>query len=449
MTRVHSGSTMPMREFQRTEVLDQLSEHVLLQDKDHRILWLNEAAARSVGSPRDALVGRTCFSVWPTRADPCPDCPVEEARATGLPCRREMRTPDGRVWMTTGIPIVEGRTGEDRVIEVTLEITDLREARRELAHRAEDLRSLFENSRDPVYVTTRSGRFVAVNRAMVDMLGYSRNDLMGLTANELYGNPDDRTRFQIAVDRDGSVKDFPVSLIARDGRSLDCLLTSSARSEAGEVVGYQGIVRDVTRDRRFTRSIQSALHGTIAALGQTVEMRDSYTARHQRRVTDLAVRIAGQLRFTDEQIECVRVAGLMHDIGKLSIPAEILAKPIPLSPAEFGIIRQHPQTAYDILSPIQFPWPVATIIRQHHERIDGSGYPANLAGDAIEPEARVLAVADVVEAMAAHRPYRPALGIDQALLEIRDGRAVRFDPDAVDACVELFASDDFAFDSAA
>jgi len=351
--------------------------------------------------------------------------------------------------MTTGIPIVEGRTGEDRVIEVTLEITDLREARRELAHRAEDLRSLFENSRDPVYVTTRSGRFVAVNRAMVDMLGYSRNDLMGLTANELYGNPDDRTRFQIAVDRDGSVKDFPVSLIARDGRSLDCLLTSSARSEAGEVVGYQGIVRDVTRDRRFTRSIQSALHGTIAALGQTVEMRDSYTARHQRRVTDLAVRIAGQLRFTDEQIECVRVAGLMHDIGKLSIPAEILAKPIPLSPAEFGIIRQHPQTAYDILSPIQFPWPVATIIRQHHERIDGSGYPANLAGDAIEPEARVLAVADVVEAMAAHRPYRPALGIDQALLEIRDGRAVRFDPDAVDACVELFASDDFAFDSAA
>jgi PAS domain S-box-containing protein/putative nucleotidyltransferase with HDIG domain len=429
------------------EILDHLAEHVVVQDANHRVLWMNRAAARSAGQPRDALLGRTCFSIWPSHTAPCPDCPVVEARRTGIACQREMQTPDGRTWLITGLPIAGGYADEAQVIEVTLDITELSDSRRELAHHAEDLDSLFRNSRDPVYITTRSGRFLAVNQAMVDLFGYSRNALMGMTAGELYGDPDDRARFQAAVDHDGSVKDFSVTLVASDGRSLDCLLTSNARRQGREVVGYHGIIRDVTQDRRLARSIQSALHGTIAALGQTMEMRDSYTAQHQRRMTRLAVRIAERLRLSNEQVECIRVAGLMHDIGKLSIPAEILAKPARLSPAELGLIQQHPRTAYEILSPIEFPWPVAPIILQHHERLDGSGYPAGLDRGAIAPEARILAVADVTEAMATHRPYRPALGVAEALREIRAGRRTQFDGDVVDACVELFDSGAFAFEA--
>jgi len=357
-----------------------------------------------------------------------------------------MRTPDGRVWLVTGIPVCGGRSRQDRLIEVALDITELQETKRELAGRTQSLRSLFEDSRDPVYITTRSGRFIAVNQATIDLFGYERDELMALSAAALYCDPQDRARFQAAIDRDGSVKDFPVPLVTKDGRNLSCLLTSSARREGDEIAGYHGIVHDVTRERLFTQSIESALHGTIAALGRTVELRDSYTARHQRRVTALAVRIAERLGFAPDDIECVRVASLMHDIGKLSVPAEILAKPSRLSEGELRIIQEHPQTAHRILSPIPFPWPVATIIIQHHERLDGSGYPRGLRRTAIDPKARVLAVADTVEAMAAHRPYRPALGIDRALEEILAGRGVRFDEDAVDACVALFESDAFHFD---
>ena len=425
-------------------IYDHLVEHVVLQDAEHRVLWLNEAAARSAGSPKEDLIGRACFDIWSVRSEPCPRCPVSEARRAGAVRRGEMTTSDGRVWRITAIPLGVG-PNTDRVIVVTLEVTELREARRKLADRSEYLRSLFEDSRDPVYITTRSGRFVTVNQAMVDLFGYTRDELATLTADVLYADPTSRLQFQSSVERDGSVKDFPVQLVAKDERRLDCLLTSSARREGGKVVGYQGIIRDVTRERLVTRSIQTALRGTITALGQTVETRDSYTALHQRRVTELATRIATKIGLPDEQVECIRVAALTHDIGKLAIPAEILAKPSRLSEAERKIVQRHPQTAYEILSPIEFPWPVADIIQQHHERLDGSGYPRGLRGVAIDPRARILAVADVVEAMSAHRPYRPALEVERVLNETRAQRGSTLDKEAVDACIELFESGEFAF----
>jgi PAS domain S-box-containing protein len=202
---------------------------------------------------------------------------------------------------------------------------------------------------------------------------------------------------------------------------------------------------DITAAAEAENSLQQALDGTIRAIGMTTETRDPYTAGHQRRVTELAVAIAHKMNLDPATIEGTRVAGLMHDIGKLAIPAEILSKPSALNPMEFSLIQSHPQAAYDILQTVTFPWPIAQIVLQHHERIDGTGYPNGLSKDDIMIEARILAVADTVEAMASHRPYRPALGINLALEEIEKSRGTKYQPEIVDACLDLFHSGEFAF----
>jgi len=174
-------------------------------------------------------------------------------------------------------------------------------------------------------------------------------------------------------------------------------------------------------------------------------LRDPYTAGHQERVSQLACAIAKKLGLDKKQIEAVRLASLVHDIGKIAVPVEILTKASSLSDLEFAFIKAHPKTAYDILSNIEFPWPIAEIVLQHHERLDGSGYPQGLKGDQILLEARILAVADVVEAMSSHRPYRPALSLDEAVKELLRGRGKIYDPEVVGACVELISSGEFTF----
>jgi putative nucleotidyltransferase with HDIG domain len=191
--------------------------------------------------------------------------------------------------------------------------------------------------------------------------------------------------------------------------------------------------------------LEKALEGTVRAMSLTIEMRDLYTAGHQRRVSGLAVAIAEELHLPAEKIEGLRLAGIIHDIGKIAMPAEILTKPTRLTKTEFQLVKDHPRIGYDILKSIQFPWPVAHIILQHHERMDGSGYPDGLLGDAILLEARILAVADVVEALSSHRPYRPALGMEKALEEIRRGRGIRYDMRVVDACIRLFKDHRYSF----
>jgi PAS domain S-box-containing protein/putative nucleotidyltransferase with HDIG domain len=184
---------------------------------------------------------------------------------------------------------------------------------------------------------------------------------------------------------------------------------------------------------------------TVEAIASMAEMRDPYTAGHQRNVTRLACALASKVGLTDDRIEGIRIGGFLHDIGKLVIPAEILNRPGKLNEYELRLIRTHPQAGYDILQKIDFPWPVAQIVLQHHERLNGSGYPQGLQGPDILKEAKILAVSDVVEAMAAHRPYRPGLGVDKALEEITANQGTLYDPQIVEACVQLFEKNEFQF----
>lgn len=188
------------------------------------------------------------------------------------------------------------------------------------------------------------------------------------------------------------------------------------------------------------QDLKKTIDGTILTIASTVEMRDPYTAGHQTRVANLAAAIAREMNLSHDQIESIHMAGIIHDLGKINVPAEILSKPGKISELEFEIIKTHPQIGYDLLKKIEFPWPIAQIVLQHHEKMDGSGYPHGLKGEEIMIEARILCVADIVEAMSSHRPYRPSMGIDAALAQIKKDRGILLDPQVVDVCLNLFAN---------
>jgi len=193
------------------------------------------------------------------------------------------------------------------------------------------------------------------------------------------------------------------------------------------------------------QKLQKAIAGNIQLMATTVEIRDPYTAGHQRRVADLARAIAVEMELPKDQIEGIYMAGVIHDVGKISVPSEILSKPGELTEMEFSLIQTHPQVGYDILKEIEFPWPISQIVYQHHERMDGNGYPQGLKGKNILLEARIMCVADVVEAMASHRPYRPSLGIDIALQEIEKHSGTLYDESVVNACTKVFKEKHFKF----
>jgi PAS domain S-box-containing protein/putative nucleotidyltransferase with HDIG domain len=223
--------------------------------------------------------------------------------------------------------------------------------------------------------------------------------------------------------------------------------------QGGEVAQVVTVVHDITKRKRAEEDIQKnlrklrqALWETIQAIALIIETKDPYTAGHQRRSTQLAEAISRELGLPEEQREGIRMAGFIHDLGKIAVPSEILSKPSPLNEIERAIIQNHVRAGYEILKTVEFPWPVAEIVLQHHEKLDGSGYPKGLKGDSILIEAKILAVADVVEAMASYRPYRPALGVDQALEEIVRYKGARFEPRVVDACLKLFSEKGFSFE---
>ena len=237
-----------------------------------------------------------------------------------------------------------------------------------------------------------------------------------------------------------------LEMMRKDGTTVWTEVKFSViRDENQQPVGILGVTRDITERKQAEMELQKTLESLRKAVGTTIgvlvsalEIRDPYTAGHQKRVADLARAIATEMGLSHDKIEGIRMAGSIHDIGKLSIPAEILTKPTKLTKIEFSLIKEHPQSGYEMLKDVESPWPLAEIVYQHHERMDGSGYPGNLKGDEILMDARIMAVADVVEAMASHRPYRPALGIDAALEEIQKNKGILYDADVADACLRLF-----------
>jgi PAS domain S-box-containing protein/putative nucleotidyltransferase with HDIG domain len=334
----------------------------------------------------------------------------------------------------------------DRELREAKNRQERRNTELQLRKSEEKYRTLFEDSSDAIFINNQEGKLIDFNLSTLELFGYSREEMLGIDTTAIFVNPDEYERLQNEIEQKGSIREFKAKLRKRDGTEMHCLITSTVRlARDKSKLGYQGIVRDISelvssREQIETtlNDLRKALGGTIEAMALTVETRDPYTAGHQRRVSNLARGIATEMGVSEAQIQGVRMAGVIHDIGKISVPGEILSKPGNISQNELGIIREHPQVGYNILKTVDFPWPIARIVLQHHERMDGSGYPNGISGENILLEARILAVADVVEAMASHRPYRAALGIKLALNEISKNRGSFYDAEVVDACLRLF-----------
>lgn len=217
------------------------------------------------------------------------------------------------------------------------------------------------------------------------------------------------------------------------------------------LIGSVHTMRNISQRKRAEEKLhhsmlqlQSTVKATINSLSTVIEMRDPYTAGHQERVAQIASTIAAEMGLPEDQLEGIHIAAAIHDIGKIGIPAEILSKPSTLNNIEYSLIQVHPQIGFEILGKIEFPWPIAKIVYQHHERINGSGYPKGLRGDDILLEAKILGVADVIEAMSSHRPYRPALGMEKAYEEISKNKGILYDPGIVDICQRLIEKNGIA-----
>jgi PAS domain S-box-containing protein len=299
-----------------------------------------------------------------------------------------------------------------------------------------------------VRVSTIEGETIYANRAILDIYGYdSIEELKNTPLKERY-TPESYADFQLRKEKrlrgEFGPSEYEISIMRKKGEIRHLHVFRKEIFWNGKKQS-QVIYQDITERRQteeklneILESLRRSIKTTIQVLGTASETRDPYTAGHQKKVADLARAIATEMKLPHESIEGIRMAGAIHDIGKISIPSEILCKPVMLSDLEFSIIKAHSQFSYEIIKDVESPWPLADIVYQHHERINGSGYPQGLKGDDILMEARILAVADVVEAMSSYRPYRPSLGLEIALAEIEQNAGTLYDRKAADACLKLF-----------
>jgi len=317
----------------------------------------------------------------------------------------------------------------------------------------EKYRNLFDNAGEAIFVA-QEGKIVFLNPRMSCLIGYPAEEIMGRQFIKFI-HPDER---EMVIDRhfkrlkgEALPQRYEFRVIQKNGTTMWVELNTVVIRWEGKP-STLNFLEDITERKlseekllKSYESLKKTLNDAIDTMVKIVETRDPYTAGHQQRVAELATAIAREMKLEDTRIDQLRMAAVIHDIGKMYVPSDILSKPGELLDVEFSLIKAHPQYGYDIVKGMDFPCSVAQAVLQHHERLDGSGYPQSLKGEDIILEAKILAVADVIEAMSSHRPYRPALGIDKALEEISKNKGNLYDPGVVDACLELYKSGRFEF----
>jgi PAS domain S-box-containing protein len=318
-----------------------------------------------------------------------------------------------------------------------------------LYQREEKYQNILETIQEAYFEVDLTGNFTFFNSSLCRITGYPKEELLGMNNRQFTDKKTSKEVFQAfnkVYNTGEPSQEFGWQIIRKDGAKRYIEVSISLQKDlSGKRTGFKGILRDITDRKRVEEKLQQNIDSLKKAVGATmqimvsaVESRDPYTYGHQLRSANLACAIATEMGLSQDKMDAIRMAGSLYDIGKLSIPAQILSKPTELTSVEISLIKEHPRSGYEILKGVESPWPLAEIVYQHHERMNGSGYPRKLKGDKILMEARVLAVSDVVESMAALRPYRPALGIEVALEEIKRNKGILYDDAVVESCLRLF-----------
>ena len=344
--------------------------------------------------------------------------------------------------------------GKPATLTFVTDITERRKAEDLLISSEEKYRSLVENINDVFYTLDAAGNITYVSPVVERLSKYKVSELTGKSFNSIIF-PEDLPDVVASYNRliSGQIEPSEFRIADKDGRIIYVRTSSRPIFKDGEIVGITALITDVTERKQAEQDliksyqeIRKTLNDAINTMAKIVEMRDPYTAGHQHRVAELSIAIARELGYQGDDLENLYMAALIHDIGKIYVPSDILSKPGKLTNIEFNLVKTHAHGSYEILRNMEFPTSVAESVLQHHERLDGSGYPGGLQGDAICREAKLIAVADVVEAMSSHRPYRAAMGTDKALEEISANKGKLYDSAVVDACLHVFRKQSFKFE---
>jgi len=448
-----------------SQLVEQMQEGVWIIDKDAHTSFVNPRTAKILGFTVDEMQGKPLFSFMDERG-------VEIVKRLLERCSQgiveqhdfEFIRKDGtRVYVILETSPMTDETGNYvGALGCVTDITErkqaelaLKESTKALAASEEKYSTIVESAAEGIIIADiETKQFKYANPAISRMLGYSQQELKGMAVGDIHPKESLKhvlSEFEAQAKGEKTLSEG-LPCLRKDGTLLYADINTSGalldgtKCSVGFFTNVTERIRAEGERRQNIEKLLKALDTTIKVMALTVEVRDPYTSGHQQRVSNLATRIAQEMRLPMEQIEGTRIAGILHDIGKMYVPSEILSKPGRLTETEFNMIKMHSQAAYDILKIVEFPWPIAQAVLQHHERMDGSGYPGHLLGKDIILEARILAIADTVEAMASHRPYRPALGIDKALEEISQKRGILYDSEVVDACLKVFNEKGFKFD---
>ena len=429
-----------------------LFEHIpdgyYISDLEGNFIAGNKAAESITGYRKEELIGKNYFQLGLLTTEYFPAAKQALARnRKGLPIGPEEFVLQGKDQKRIEVEISAYPLRiKDRMIVLGLvrDISGRKKVEQALSESEEKYRTLINQLPIALALHDMEGNIREVNQAMVERCGYTKEELLKLNIGDLDPDSIRRKDHQILWKKlaGNKIKYFISRHRRKDGTFFPVRITLSALELGGKKYLLK-LAEDITALKDYQQRLKRNLNAIIEAISKMMDTRDPYTAGHQQRVAQLASRIAQELRLPRKQQEAVKIAAFLHDIGKIGIPAEILIKPTKLSAIELDLIKEHPQLGYEILKNINFTYPIAQIVLEHQERMDGSGYPHHLKDKDILLEAKIIGVADVVEAMFSHRPYRPALPIDTALAEISKNKGILYEAKVVEACIRLFKEKGF------